>query len=289
MTKIDRRQILKALGASGVVSYFAAGRARGACELLNVTAPTSTDELGGMPFQYFIDGLNFGSRTDLPVRANLALWSGPYFQQSWISSAALAGPDGKVIELRRLPKPVTFETASPYIIFENLALDPSVEYSFYWRQKFETESDRVFSFEFTSKNTSFISTSLANRIRTLSGLGGLSGLATTPFEHHNTTPWRSSADGRVKSIAADGEFAIEFYAVAAARFIAVLDPVGRVLGFKENPIASASRYTVNRLTSTEKDSLGLLDDQVADIRECPYIQCLYGDTEHVSRTVIRLR
>jgi hypothetical protein len=360
---LDRRQLLKLTGAMGIGATFidpetlyAADPA--SCEKIKIDDSGSQFEQTQGSIYYWIDGNNYGHRTNVKSRANISVFITLKQKESaFVESVVLIDDKGKVLGARYLDASMKMVRGGfpPYIRFENIEIDSKKVYKVIYSVKdgFQTSlyvtalSPKELPPGRTASENSALNESinwLPNKMRTdfsyflIDGPNTPSktpGLFTTPFQFYTDNRLDGHCSrGIIKEIGSDGSFKInvEFMhgdadATHFMRYFVIMDPVGRLLGFHKrdasdtngknsatNLVASGSHVEIMSLekdtrtcwdpvamaqtTKTKVDFYNIKDPnrpaedniQIADIRDCPYIQIYTEDSyDAMARSIIRLR
>jgi hypothetical protein len=369
---MDRRQLLKLTGAMGIgVTFldpeklYAADPAN--CEKIKIDDSGSKFEQTQGSIYYWIDGNNFGHRTNVKSRANISVFITLKQKDSaFVESVVLIDETGKVLGARYLDASMKMVRGGfpPYVRFENIEINPKKVYKVIYAVKdgFQTSlyvtslSPKELPTGRTASENSALNESinwLPNKMRTdfsyflVEGPNTPSktpGLFTTPFQFYTDAGLDNHCSRAViKEIGSDGNFKInvEFMhddsrlpngtydpnSTHFMRYFVIMDPVGRLLGFHKrdasdiNGKSSATNLVVQgshvEIMPLEKDTRTCWDPvakvqtnktkvdfynikdpnrpaedniQIADIRDCPYIQIYTEDSyDAMARSIIRLR
>jgi hypothetical protein len=364
---MDRRQLLKLTGAMGIgVTFldpeklYAADPAN--CEKIKIDNSGSKFEQTQGSIYYWIDGNNFGHRTNVKSRANISVFITLKQKDSaFVESVVLIDEAGKVLGARYLDASMKMVRGGfpPYVRFENIEIDPKKTYKVIYAVKdgFQTSlyvtalSPKELPVGRTASENSALNESinwLPNKMRTdfsyflIEGPNTPSktpGLFTTPFQFYTDNGLDNHCSrGVVKEIGSDGSFKVNVEFMHGdttethfMRYFVIMDPVGRLLGFHKrdfkdtagknsatNLVAPGSHVEVMSLekdtrtcfdptanngagaqtTKTKVDFYNIKDPnrpaedniQIADIRDCPYIQIYTEDSfDAMARSIIRLR
>jgi len=362
---MDRRKLLKLTGAMGIGATFidpeilyAADPAN--CEKIKIDNSGSQLEQTQGSIYYWIDGNNFGHRTNVKSRANISVFITLKQKQSaFVESVVLIDDQGKVLGARYLDASMKMVRGDfpPYIRFENIEIDTKKVYKVIYSVKdgFQTSlyvtalSPNELPPGRTASENSALNESinwLPNRMRTdfsyflKDGPNTPSktpGLFTTPFQFYTDNRLDSHCSrGVINQIGSDGNFSINVEFMHGdspgansshfMRYFVIMDPVGRLLGFHKRDagdpkMSSADNLVVNgshveimalesdtrtcwdpvtktQTNKTKVDFYNIKDPnrpaedniQIADIRDCPYIQIYTEDSyDAMARSIIRLR
>lgn len=282
---MDRRDLLKwsAVGAAG----FAAADldeafAQNQCDKTDeiVTLPNGTSP-GDTEFFYWIDG-HFSKPwgSSLPTRAKMAVHVDlPQKPDRFVESVLLIEKDTrKIIEERHLrANDKISRDLAPYVVFDNLVLDQSKDYSVVYTLRANAKEVLVFKYDIPKENvresrfdfshlakgafdkipSKFIQDmdQAAHRFKAGTpedksmGFGNI-----TSVYHHfaglgdGTSPLHT-ARGRLESYGSDGKFSVRLQPMHAdlspdhfMRYFLVLDPVGRILGGKKRAFDANNKW-----------------------------------------------
>ncbi len=360
---MDRRKLLKLTGAMGIGATFldpetlyAADPAN--CEKIKIDESGKDFEQTQGSIYYWIDGNNFGARTNVKSRANISVFITLKQKESaFVESVVLIDDKGKVLGARYLDASMKMVRGGfpPYIRFENIEIDTKRVYKVIYAVKdgFQTSlyvtslSPKELPVGRTASENSALNESinwLPNKMRTdfsyflADGPNTPSktpGLFTTPFQFYTDNGLDAHCSrGVIKEIGSDGNFKInveymhgDSTATHFMRYFVIMDPVGRLLGFHKRDFTdpkksdSAANLVFNgshvEIMALERDTRKCWDPvalvqtdktkvdfynikdpnrpaedniQIADIRDCPYIQIYTEDSfDAMARSIIRLR
>lgn len=263
----SRRGFVHTLGSCGVAAMVlrSTDALSGHCAYVNDANQNFNAQPSFGTVRYWIDGMHFGADSDLPSRANIALFVDVnQTASSFVSKVFLTDPDNNVLAAQFLSdNEKTISGKVPYIIFENIALDPATSYRI------------VFVIKEGAETTEYVSTVnpgltaydvnhqyLPNRFRTDLGTflvdGSMNitpGLLSSPFRYFTDNGLsHHCARARFNSIGVDGSFSVnvdfmhgDANASHFMRYFIVLDPVGRILGFHKRDFADPNKNSAGNL------------------------------------------
>ena len=316
--EMDRRQMLKLTGTMGVGAAFvnpAELFAADVCDKISVENGKVDAQSAGATLQFWIDGLHFAGRTDLASRANITLFMDlTQSAVSYVESVVLMDVNKRTMGARYFDASSKMTDGHvPYVRFENIQLDPTSKYFCVYTVR-NGSSVKLYSAtidkpEVSRLNTTWLPQKMRDDFTTfLKGnvTNPTPGLITTQFQFYTLNGLAAhTARGRVKTLNADGSFAINIdymHGDAAPehymRYFIVMDPVGRLLGFhKRQPPGSAGydnipsgSLDVVRIDDALKADYSIPNLQIANIADCPYIQFYTEDSyDAIARNIIRLR
>ncbi len=313
--QMDRRSLLKWTGALGIGATFVSPHelfAKGLCKEILIDNGDFTATQAGAKLQFWIDGILFGSRTNLSARANITLFM-PLQQSedSFVESVVLMDAGKKTIGARFFDHTMAMynEGYVPYVRFENVELDTNSTY--YCVYTVKTGSDvklytaTIDKPKLSALKEDFLPTTIKNDFKTFlvgNKANPTPGLFTTQFQFYTKNSLIAHcARGKMQSISSsskDFTVNIDFMHGDAGpthymRYFLVMDPVGRILGVKkrESPADPGAGFMpVSQLDGPTKDKFSIDPLQIADIRDCPYIQFFTEDSyDALARNMIRIR
>jgi hypothetical protein len=270
--------------------------------------------------QYWIDGLHFGARTDLKSRANLTLWMDLKQEAAnYVESVVLMDPNKKTIAARYFDASMKqLDGRVPYVTFDNIELDYTKTYHIVYTVKAGSKAKlytaKITNPEISRLNTTFLPQKMRDDFKTFL-LGNRTnptpGLITTQYQFYTLNGLSDhTARGRVKTMASDGSnfsVSIDFMHGDTQfkdpngnfshfmRYFIVMDPVGRILGFKKRSAPGEGGQSNGSLDVAKVDAAQIADYQIpalqiANIADCPYIQIYTEDSyDAIARSVIRFR
>ena len=317
--EFDRRQLLKLTGTVGVAAAFInPSELLGAdlCNKISSGNGSIVAEQSGRRLQYWIDGLHLSSsETTISSRANLALFMNlkqtPF---SYVESVLLMDAEKRTLGARYFDASNQMQGGYvPYVLFDNIALDSKKTYSIFYSLREGSKTllytASIVNPELSRLNSEFLPASFQSDFNSFTNIGvnPTPGLITTAFQYYTKSGLAlHTARGRVMDLSANGEFKIDIEFMHGdsgpthyMRYFVVMDPVGRLLGYckRSAPGTPASGtylgapfMTINRLTAAQITELGLEPHQIADIRDCPYVQIYTEDAfDALARSSLRLR
>lgn len=319
--QMSRRDSLRLAGMGAVATIGSAMLganellALDACEAIDIRVSDSiqTKNLAGT-LQYWIDGMHLGARSDLKSRANLAVFMNlKQTADTYVESVVLLDAQKRVLGARYFDSSARMIAGqAPYVIFENIELDPTKTYQVVYRQiagnQVNLYSATIDKPEITRINTVFLPDEIKNDFKTfLAGnqANPTPGLITSQFQFYTLNGLSAhTARGRVSSINSGGGFSIniDFMHGDAApshymRYFLVLDPVGRVLGVQKRAFGAPTSnggagftWNVGQITNDQIAYYNLQPDQIPNILDCPYVQIYTEDSyDAMARGTVRLR
>ena len=309
---MDRRHLLRLTGTMGIGATFIRPQdllAAGECERINTDNGELTTEQAGATLQFWIDGLHFGDRSKLASRANVTLFMDlKQTPNSFVESVVLMDENQQTLGARYFDSSMKMTSGhTPYVTFENVTLDHKktyyTTYSVRNGNTVKLYNAAIKNPEISRLNTHWLPEKMRKDFSSFfSGnqVNPTPGLITTQWQYYTENGLKDhTARGRIAEISGDGEFKmnIDFMhgdidANHYMRYFIVMDPVGRLLGFEKRKFgdAGAPYKTVSRLTDEQIQTWGVDRLQVADIRDCPYIQFYTEDSfDAVARSILRLR
>ena len=314
--EMDRRQLLKLTGIYGIGSSFVSPEqlfANGQCDKITIDNGEVKATTAGATLQFWVDGIHFGSRSDLKSRANITLFMDlTQSAVSYVESVVLMDENKKTMGARYFDSSMRMLDNSrvPYVRFENIELDGTKNYFVVYVVKTGTKSSLFIATiekpEISRLNTRWLPQQMQDDFKTFLVDPGnpnpTPGLITTQFQFYTKNGLNNHcARGRVIEMASDGssfKVNIDFMHADSAtdhymRYIIVMDPVGRLLGFHKrafNEGGSDGTLDVTAITQQQRTAWAIQDLQVANIADCPYIQFYTEDSyDAVARNMIRLR
>ncbi|MCX6126535.1 MAG: hypothetical protein NTV34_17510 [Proteobacteria bacterium] len=317
--EFDRRQLLRLTGTAGIAAFISPGElfAADICAKVSPSSVTVKAEESGRRLQYWVDGLHLmSSESNIKSRANLAVFMNLKQNAfSYVESIVLMDSEKRTMGARYFD--VTHKMQGgyvPYVVFENIVLDSkqtyTVIYSVREGSKALLYTATISNPELSRLNSEFLPASFQSDFNNFSSIGNnpTPGLITTPFQYYTQNGLAThSARGHVMELGSDGTFKIdiEFMHGDAGpthymRYFVVMDPVGRLLGYTKRADQTvapsgaksdgAQFMSIQRLSDVQVKDLGLEPHQIADIRDCPYVQIFTEDAfDALSRASLRLR
>ena len=323
---MDRRKLLKLTGTYGVgATFLTPGQVLAADDCVEIIIENGDfgADPAGATLQFWIDGMHFGSRTDLPSRANITLWMGlDQSANSYVESVVLMDENSNTIAARYFDSSMKMIKGAyvPYVTFENIELDSEKTYHTVYSVKNGTNSTLYYATienpEVSRLNTTWLPQNgndfdmrgdFKNFL--IGGEGDLPGLITTQFQLYTKNSLSDhTARGKMKDMSSNGDFTVNIEFMHGdtqqkdangnfthfMRYFIVMDPVGRLLGFHrrthgEGGITNGT-WDVSKITQQQKDDWNINETQIADIRDCPYIQFYTEDSyDAIARNIIRFR
>lgn len=318
--EFDRRQLLRLTGTMGVAATFinpAELFATGVCDKISPGNETFNADLSGRRLQYWVDGLHLmSSESNVASRANLAVFMNlKQTPISFVESVVLMDSEKRTLGARYFDVSHKMQSGYvPYVVFDNISLDAKKTYTVIYSVKEGSKSilytAPIVNPELSRLNSEFLPQSFQSDFDSFTNLGTnpTPGLITTPFQYYTQNGLAThTARGHVKEISSAGDFRIDIEFMHAdsddnhyMRYFVVMDPVGRILGYTKRlsratpasgSIPSGAKYmTINRLSQQQIASLNLEPHQIADIRDCPYVQIFTEDAfDALARSALRLR
>ncbi|MCX6130098.1 MAG: hypothetical protein NTX25_13665 [Proteobacteria bacterium] len=316
--EMDRRQLLKLTGTMGIGASFispAALFAAGECDKLDTSPGPIVAEGAGATLQYWIDGIHFGSRSNLKTRANITLFMNlTQSEASFVESVVLLDANKATIGARYFDASMKMnfdKNYVPYVRFENLELDPSATYTTIYSVRtgstLKLYTSSIVKPTISTLNTTFLPQQMRRdfqKFLTGDTVNPTPGLITTPFQFYTRNGLSAHcARGRVTEMASDGssfKVNIDFMHADVTndhfmRYFIVMDPVGRILGFHRRLAAgdggiSNGAIDVMRIDDQKRADFNVPDLQIANIAHCPYIQIYAEDSyDAIARNLLRLR
>lgn len=318
--EMDRRQLLKMTGTYGIGATFLSPSelfAQGMCEKIVIDNGEFSATQAGATLQFWIDGLHFPGMSTVKSRANITLFMDLHQTAvSHVESVVLMDSAKRTMGSRFFDSSMKMQDGHvPYVRFENVELDGSKTYYCVYTVR-SGKTVRLYTAEIKNPQISRLNTTWLPELMRgdfkIFLLGNQTnptpGLITTQFQYYTMNGLTNHcARGRVKEIQSDGSFKvnIDFMHDDSGpdhfmRYFIVMDPVGRLLGFHKRTgptdtngvtkFGGADTVDVVPLTADQKDKFAIPDLQVADIRDCPYIQFYTEDSfDAIARNMIRLR
>lgn len=323
--QMDRRSLLKLTGAMGIGATFVNPQelfAAGGCDQILIDNGDFEATQAGAKLQFWIDGILFGGRSSLSARANITLFM-PLTQteDSYVESVVLMDAGKKTLGARFFDPSMKMYDSDyvPYVRFENLELDSTKDY--YCVYTVKTGNDVKLYTATISKpvpsalKEDFLPQKMKNDFKAflVGGDNPTPGLFTTQFQYYTKNGLgMHTARGRVQSIGSNGDFTINIDFMHAdypknpktgaydhfMRYFIVMDPVGRILGVRkrESPedndkgVVKGKYTAVSKVDEATKTLFAIDPQQIADIRDCPYIQFFTEDSyDALARNMIRMR
>lgn len=361
--RMDRRKMLKLTGAMGIGATFidpdqlyAADPAN--CDKIKIENTKADYEQTNGSVYYWIDGNNFGARTNAKSRANISVFITLKQKESaFVESVVLIDEQKNVLGARYMDSSMKMIRGGhpPYVRFENIEINPTKSYKVIYSVKdgFQTTMyvTALVPKELPTGRTASENSALNESINWLpdrmrkdfsyflaegpNKLSKTPGLFTTPFQFYTDSGLDNHCSrGVIREIGSDGKFKIDVEymhddidSVHFMRYFVIMDPVGRLLGFHKRDFADPNRNSATNMVvnNSHVQIVGLYDDartcydpvtktqttknkidfynikdpnnpnpndniQIADIRDCPYIQIYTEDSyDAMARSIIRLR
>jgi len=313
--EMDRRQLLRMTGTMGIAvgaSYVVGDElyAAGNCDKIVVENGTVDATQAAAQLQYWIDGLHFGQRTALASRANLTLWMDlKQTADTYVESVVLMDPNKKTMAARYFDASMKMlDGRVPYVTFDNMTLDYTKTYYIVYTVRSGSRA-KLYSAQITNPetsrlNTTFLPQKLRDDFKTFlfqTANNPTPGLITNQFQFYTKNGLAAhTARGRVKTMASDGSsFAVnidfmhgDLDAQHYMRYFIVMDPVGRILGFKKRAFGDpeSGNLDVSKVSDQQVADYAIPAAQIANIADCPYVQIYTEDSyDAIARNVIRFR
>lgn len=313
--EMDRRQLLRMTGTMGLAvgaGYLLPEEAYAAdmCDKIVIENGSVDATQAASQLQYWIDGLHFGARTDLKSRANLTLWMDLKQEAAnYVESVVLMDPGKRTIAARYFDASMKMlDGRVPYVTFDNIELDYTKTYHIVYTVKAGSKAKlytaKITNPEISRLNTTFLPQKMRDDFKTFlvgNKTNPTPGLITTQYQFYTLNGLSAhTARGRVKNMASDGssfDVSIDFMhgdlnASHYMRYFIVMDPVGRILGFKKRAFgdASASALDVGKVDAAQIADYQIPALQIGNIADCPYVQIYTEDSyDAIARSVIRFR
>jgi len=320
---MDRRSLLKMTGTMGIGATFIDPEtlfAKEQCEFIITDNGEIEAQQSGQTLQFWIDGMHLvgedenkkvTSFSTLPSRCNITLFIDQ--QQSplsYVESVVLMDENNQTLGAKYFDVSMKMHSGhAPYATFEGIALDYTKTYKIVYMlregNRVSLKTATISNPQLSRFNTTWLPEEMKNDFKQfLAGGNNITpGLISTPFQYYTGNGIDlHCAKGRFTDIGSDGEFSCDIDHMHPddddgkhyMRYFIVMDPVGRLLGFHRrdhNPANKSQSYT----TVTKKDSpwnapFNVAKLQIADIRDCPWVQIYTEDVfDAISRSIIRLR
>lgn len=224
--------------------------------------------------------------------------------QSYVDKVVLTDQDKNIIGARYFESSDKQSTGYvPYLIFHNIS--GGHERLYLYIQLRDHEKVRKFRYTFVEneiKRSKLDSLELPNLLRSQLKKSH-QGIVSTPFSFSNYLKKEDrithNASARLSTIDSKGYFELLVSPLGEdkspldyTRYVIATDPVGRILGITERFFnqAPGEPIVLVALTEAQRTKWGLIQDKVAKIIDCPYIQVFVEDTKTtLARTVIWLR
>jgi hypothetical protein len=309
--EMDRRQLLKMTGTMGIGAAFVMPHelyAAELCDKISISNGTVNAEQAGATLQFWIDGMHF-PKSDVKSRANITLFMD--LKQSAVShveSVVLMDSNKRTMGARFFDSSMKMSSGHvPYVRFDNLELDATKDYHVVYTVKsgstVKLYAAVVSKPEVSRINTTWLPQKMRNDFTNFL-LGNQAnptpGLITNQFQFYTKNGLEAHcARGKMMSMSSDGSFSCNIafmHGDAGAnhymRYFIVMDPVGRILGFKKRTFGDglSGSVDVGKLDNALKTEYSIPDLQVANINDCPYVQVYTEDSyDAVARNLLRLR
>jgi hypothetical protein len=316
--RFDRRQFLKHTGVMGVGATFlsrglpAFGQETTEDDCRVVDTQLSVDGLellSAERMQYFVDGLHFNDRSNIPSRANIAFFiQEQQLAERYVERVVLTDAIGNTLGVQYFEADDrTSQGLVPYVIFENIQLTFDQVYNIFYQVRMGTDIELHHAQLQNAKRSLLNSSSLPETVLNdfAAYRGENNGLITTAYELYTGDAGLHSARGYIRDISSDNSFQIDIELMHGdidaghfMRYFIVADPVGRLLGMKKrnlnDPIdttspAGANAMSINPMSDAEAQALNITPADVAKINDCPYVQIYTEDVfDALARSTIRL-
>lgn len=306
----DRRSFLAKTGTVAAGSLFLPSTFNLAQEICIKDGNTSVDlnvfKVSDDRLHYWIDGLHFNELSDMPSRANLALFMNVLQSDAaFVEKVILTDANLMTMGVRHFDRSDQMESGKnpsnpnsghiPYVMFHNIALDYDKKYYIFYQLKVGTniilKKYVLTDAKRSVLNANFIPTSMRDDFAVFMGVN--TGLITSPFQFYTQNGINlHSARGTIVDINTDNSFRIDVQLMHGdsslshyMRYFIAADPVGRILGFVKKTFGqqpdttqgSAGAMIVTELTEAQRSLWGIHPDYVAKINDCPYIQIFTED------------
>lgn len=280
--RMDRRTLMKLTGAMGIGVTFIDPDELFAqdpmnCDKIKIENTKIDYEQTSGSVYYWIDGNNFGARTNAKSRANISVFITLKQKESaFVESVVLIDDTKRVLGARYMDSSMKMVRGGhpPYVRFENIEIDPTKTYKVIYSVKdgFQTTlfvtalSPKELPKGRTASENSALNESinwLPDKMRKdfsyflIEGENTPSktpGLFTTPYQFYTDNGLSNHCSrGVIKEIGSDGTFKInvEFMhddtndPYHFMRYFVIMDPVGRLLGFHKRDINDPDRSSVD--------------------------------------------
>lgn len=266
--EMDRRQLAKLTGAMGIGAMFIDpdtlyAQDPGMCNKIKIEQSEGTYNQSKGTVHYWIDGVNFGRRSNLKTRANIALLiTKKQKASSYVQSIALIDDTKKVLGVRYFDASIKMVRPGhefpPYIRFENVEINPKRTYKAIY-SIVEGSKTVLYSATLSSdtpvagfdpsdnsalnKNVKWLPERMREDFKVFLEANlpnATPGLFSTPFQFYTDGSLDAHCSrATIKELGSDGNFKINvdfmhddtsnyFHYM---RYFVIMDPVGRILGF----------------------------------------------------------